>query len=273
MGHHNLQILIKSTDFEPVQEGSAQSPPAPELENYEEYSRQELPRIFRQVLEAEVSEMAQPIEACLRNRLVAMIQECQDHVFSNYRSSLSPNMSTHLPHIGSAACQILQSTSLSSAGSEEPPSAGTAKIPEDHPTDTLEVQRSPYQDSSRSIPHSMLLESTAWVAEHNESSDSGYISNPSVVDVCSQDTRGIFALRTSTWPHSQVEPQPQMSSSNAQPTQTFTSLIPNEENTDNETLPPAMNDNGLFSMDEFCELDEVDQNEFLDWEHFHNHVG
>jgi hypothetical protein len=53
---------------------------------YEEYSRRELPRLFRNALETVVSEETQHLEERLRDELVNMIQDCQDRVLSNYRS-------------------------------------------------------------------------------------------------------------------------------------------------------------------------------------------
>lgn len=63
-----------------------------ELSNYEEFSRQELPQVFRRALESAVNEQSQPIEDGLRNQLVNIIQECQSQVFSLYRTQNTSNM-------------------------------------------------------------------------------------------------------------------------------------------------------------------------------------
>ncbi|PVH71681.1 hypothetical protein DL98DRAFT_520946 [Cadophora sp. DSE1049] len=63
-----------------------QSPNTTDLTSYEEFSRQELPRLFRGALETAIASEKQLAEDRLRNRLVSMIQECQDRVFSLYRS-------------------------------------------------------------------------------------------------------------------------------------------------------------------------------------------
>jgi hypothetical protein len=73
-------------DFEAIQDDIIRSPDSEELANYEEYSRRELPRFFRSALEAAIADEAQPIEERLRSRLVGMIQDCQDRVFSTYKS-------------------------------------------------------------------------------------------------------------------------------------------------------------------------------------------
>lgn len=78
--------LTRSTDFDPVCEESAPSPDTRELEDYEEYSRQELPRLVRSSLESVVNEQTQPLEEHLRSQLLTIIQDCQDKMFSAYRS-------------------------------------------------------------------------------------------------------------------------------------------------------------------------------------------
>lgn len=83
MKHKSLITLI---DFEPVQEESMASPDSQQLSNYEEFSRQALPRFFRAALEEAINEDTQPIEEKLKSQLVDMIRDCQDRVFSTYRS-------------------------------------------------------------------------------------------------------------------------------------------------------------------------------------------
>ncbi|CAG8978418.1 hypothetical protein HYALB_00013107 [Hymenoscyphus albidus] len=85
---------VPSPYFEAATDYIQRSPGSVELSSYEEYSRQELPRIFRRALEAAVGEQALPIENVLRNRLVEMIQECQNHVFTAYRSRQAASSAT-----------------------------------------------------------------------------------------------------------------------------------------------------------------------------------
>jgi hypothetical protein len=73
-------------DFEAIRDDIIRSPESEELASYEEYSRRELPRFFRSALEAAIADEAQPLEERLRSRLVGMIQDCQDRVFSAYKS-------------------------------------------------------------------------------------------------------------------------------------------------------------------------------------------
>jgi hypothetical protein len=72
------------TDFEPVQE-DVDKLPDNELSLYEEYSRRELPRIFRGAIENIVNEGTSQLEEQLRSQLTSIIRECQDQMFSNYR--------------------------------------------------------------------------------------------------------------------------------------------------------------------------------------------
>jgi hypothetical protein len=81
----NHLILTLVLDFEPIQEEILHQPNA-EMLLYEEYSRRELPRLFRNALENVVSEETQHLEERLRDELVNMIQDCQDRVLFNYRS-------------------------------------------------------------------------------------------------------------------------------------------------------------------------------------------
>lgn len=120
-------ILTISLDFEPVQE-EAESPDCRELANYEEYSRRELPHFFRSALEAAVNDEAQPIEERLKSRLVEMIRDCQDRVFSTYRSAVASRMSAlhsssmtqSSPSAPSSSCLRLQEEETISPHLEKP---------------------------------------------------------------------------------------------------------------------------------------------------------
>jgi hypothetical protein len=79
-------LLIYASDFEAVQEDIILSPDSRELADYEEYCRRELPRTFRGALEEIVHNESQPIEENIKNQLMNIIRDCQDRVFSSYRS-------------------------------------------------------------------------------------------------------------------------------------------------------------------------------------------
>jgi hypothetical protein len=64
------------------------------LASYEEFSRLELPRVFKAALETIIEMDPEPIEEQLRDRLVNIIRECQELVFSSYRSRAAINEDT-----------------------------------------------------------------------------------------------------------------------------------------------------------------------------------
>ncbi|KAH9210188.1 hypothetical protein DL95DRAFT_413234 [Leptodontidium sp. 2 PMI_412] len=79
--------MIPSPYFEEVQEDIILSPDSRELAGYEEHCRRELPRRVRAALEEIVNTESQPMEESIRNQLMSIIRDCQDRVFSSYRSS------------------------------------------------------------------------------------------------------------------------------------------------------------------------------------------
>ena len=84
----------KNLDFEPIQEESDLAVECQALANYEDYSRQELPRLFRSVLETAIDNQAQPIEEQMRQQLTSMIRSCQDRIFADYKALLLRNSAT-----------------------------------------------------------------------------------------------------------------------------------------------------------------------------------
>jgi hypothetical protein len=91
------EALIK-VDFEPVQENIVQSPDSRALADYEEYSRQELPRVFRSYLEDAVNNETQHLQEHIRSHLVSIVQDCQDRMFAAWRSKCSRRMSQAMPN-------------------------------------------------------------------------------------------------------------------------------------------------------------------------------
>jgi hypothetical protein len=108
-------MLTVVLDFEPIQEEVTHQPDA-EMLLYEEYSRQELPRLFRNALETVVSEETQHLEERLRDELVNMIQDCQDRVLSNYRSLNTNGKPTEAAEQTGGA-----RNSIANSGSDIPP--------------------------------------------------------------------------------------------------------------------------------------------------------
>ena len=126
---------------------------------YEEYSRRELPRLFRNALETVVSEETQNLEERLRDELVNMIQDCQDRVLSNYRSLNTNGRSTEAGEQTKGAIN-----SIRISGLDIPP------LPND--LETFYKRPPPIQEIGR-----RFSEATASEQLHRvESADSGYTS-------------------------------------------------------------------------------------------------
>ncbi|KAF8858161.1 hypothetical protein BDZ45DRAFT_743595 [Acephala macrosclerotiorum] len=174
--------MIPNPYFEAVQEDLVLSPDSRELADYEEYCRRELPRDFRAALEEIVHNESQPIEESIVNqlmngRLVNIIRDCQDRVFSRYRSSAgtaagtpSRNPTTlHSPVMASQEARpgISMTTSTTpelSLGRIAPPFFQPLS-PQTHLRSRLEV--------------SDLQNNVSKAPEGRDPSDSGYSSNGS----------------------------------------------------------------------------------------------
>lgn len=102
--------------FEVVQENHTQSPDSRELANYEEFCRHELPHSIRAALEEIILNESHPIEEILRNRLVTIIRDCQDKVFSRYRESTTTNVASPLRTRTESSSSIITSPTLASDG-------------------------------------------------------------------------------------------------------------------------------------------------------------
>jgi hypothetical protein len=114
----HVQLLISDSDFEPVTEevsviGGVSSPNSQQLAEYEEYSRRELPRLIESTLEQAAQNGTRIIEDNLRRSLPDMIRDCQDRVFSNFRSTRASN-------IGSPLADSHQGTDFTAPGLFQP---------------------------------------------------------------------------------------------------------------------------------------------------------
>lgn len=165
-------ILINSIDFEPILDDTTSSL---EFESYEQYSRQEIPRLFRRALEAVVNEQAIVIEEQLRDQLVGIIQQCQDRAFLNYLNHLSGNASSavvsehHARPVVTAVSH--QSTTQPLYSNTEVLPSGAITMPEDHPVYELDVLDDTigYDDGSQLISDLMTLESYTGLTPESES--------------------------------------------------------------------------------------------------------
>jgi hypothetical protein len=157
-------MLIVITDFEPVQEDADKVPDA-ELLLYEEYSRRELPRIFRGAIENIVNEGTSQLEEQLRSQLTSIIQECQDKMFSNYRQQ-KPSTKVLEERVLPGTDTILSEPANTDPGID---SDDLARF----------YQRPP---SPRNNVVELTVSSTKKPAQkHNSSADSGYASDISTI--------------------------------------------------------------------------------------------
>jgi hypothetical protein len=101
--HRHGQMMLTIPDFEPVQE-NAQSPDSRAVADFEAFSRQQLPRYFRNYLEEAVNNETQHLEEHIRSHLVTIVRDCQDRMFSAYkiRSAKQNDDATQTP---SSTCE------------------------------------------------------------------------------------------------------------------------------------------------------------------------
>lgn len=83
--------------FEPVEETVESNPDAQKLADFEEYRRNQLPRMLWAALEEVVHKEMEPVEERLRTQLMGVIRDCQDQVFSMYESKLDSNSDPFFP--------------------------------------------------------------------------------------------------------------------------------------------------------------------------------
>lgn len=150
-----LNIMWK--DFEPIVE-DGDSISSSEIERYEQYSRQEIPRLFRSALEAAANEEAVIIEGRLRDRLVDIIRLCQDQAFanySNYRLSNASSTAIPEPYIEPMVSQTVEeATLLPSSVFLEPPSPRAVRTLENdlmHEWDCIWLQDAKWREWSINI--------------------------------------------------------------------------------------------------------------------------
>ena len=189
----------QNVDFEAIQDNIMRSPESEELTSYEEYSRRELPRLFRDALEAAIADEAQPIEERLRSQLVGMIQDCQDRVFSAYRSrrSFDSPSSNHV-----VARSPLGHPRLSSPVEQAMPNS--AEVASTGIVEAL-YEGAPLQAFH---PETDVADATSKRSTENPPSDSGYISEPSLLSSDSFSVGSMAASQTLPAGNSQQQQSP-----------------------------------------------------------------
>jgi hypothetical protein len=251
-------------DFEAIQDDIIRSPDSEELANYEQYSRRELPRFFRSALEAAIADEAQPIEERLRSRLVGMIQDCQDRVFSTYKSrrgSGTPSSNV-----------VAENTSLEQLSSPLPMRHGKASIPEgtDNATGILETfyERPPPQIHVQPYSDVVLGSSIPNAIELNTSTNLGCASDLSLHNSQSLSMEQMSVSGTATASGSQTQQFPDT----PQLPEDFNAGInypfPFKNGTDGHSYSYESGNIPIpvLSMEDCCELDErLDNFDFDKW--------
>lgn len=195
-----LQWLTETqnADFEAIQDNIIRSPESEELTSYEEYSRRQLPRLFRDALEAAIAGEAQPIEERLRSQLVGMIRDCQDRVFSAYRSRRSFDSPSSNP--------VVARSPLGHSRLSSPVQQAMSNITEVANTGIVEIlyEGAPLQTSHTETD---VKDATSKLSSENPPSDSGYISEPSLLSSDSSSIDSMTASQTLTADNSQSQEQ------------------------------------------------------------------
>jgi hypothetical protein len=182
-------MLTTITDFEPILEDVDQ-PRETELLLFEEYSRQELPQMFRDSIETLVSEGTQPLERQLLGQLTTIIQECQDRIFSNYLRQM-PRSSPSSAVIGE---QTISGTIIEAPGHEGITSNELSHFFQRPPPPQMDVVG--------------LSSSTASSSSHryNNSTSIGYLSDTSTLP-SSQDLPEYTSIHHSIGSSGAAEPE------------------------------------------------------------------
>jgi hypothetical protein len=162
-------------DFETVQEDTALSPDSRELADYEEYCRRELPRDFRAALEEIVHNESQPIEESIRNRLLDIVRDCQDRVFSRYRSSAGREAAT--PSINPTSPDSPMISMRETRNDMSLTANGTAGISFGRITPPFFHPPSPQSHLRSRLEVSDLQNNASKAPDGKDPSDSGYSSN------------------------------------------------------------------------------------------------
>lgn len=191
---------LTAADFETAQDDITRSPNSEELNSYEEYTRRELPRFFRDALEAAIADETQPIEDRLKSHLVGMIHDCQDKVFSAYRSR-----------------RTADTPSFSQMPARIPPNSLELPSSVEEPQDIIETlfERAPPQTSFPFHSDIDVGGVNSKMPKQNMASDSGYFSDLQLLNSDSLNSEDIAASENITADSSQL----QMSPETPQPTE------------------------------------------------------
>ncbi|KAF8859289.1 hypothetical protein BDZ45DRAFT_725399 [Acephala macrosclerotiorum] len=95
-----------------------------EVEKYEDYLRQELPKFFKRALDSAISEEIQPIEERLGRKMMEILEEAQKLAFSTYRSMIDSAAGSPPPNFLQEETYLLVANP-SLTNPKDPPSASS----------------------------------------------------------------------------------------------------------------------------------------------------
>jgi hypothetical protein len=81
-------IPIPYIEYQPC---TGQTAEPSNIASFQEFSRLELPRLVRRTLEVIIEQEAQPLEEKMKERLVDVVKECQNHLVSMFQSISGPS--------------------------------------------------------------------------------------------------------------------------------------------------------------------------------------
>jgi hypothetical protein len=238
------------TDFEAIQENPSQSPDSRGLADYEDYARQELPRVFRASLEEIIRSQSQPLEDSLRSQLVTIIRDSQDRVFSRYRESIASDGFTPSGNPANCSAPAMASTSPAQAMNNSSFNNDTnAEIPTINSVPPYLQPPTPQNDIGS---HHQIDASHCVVPPHENkpSSDSGYGSSSSDLPSSSppsNEVRNSGTANTAFEPH---QPRGEMH---------LDMSLPQTDPAEEDTVLSSTEDFDLMPIAEYPSL------EFLNW--------
>jgi hypothetical protein len=100
-----MYITDSAADFERIQDNAAASPESP---SFEDYTRRELPRLFRTYLDRTVNRRLQSLDGDLKGELVNMIRDCQEQLSQAYRARFEFNRAETVTTTGLPIVDILE---------------------------------------------------------------------------------------------------------------------------------------------------------------------
>jgi hypothetical protein len=182
------------TDFEDLQKDLSLSLDSRQLADYDEYYRREQSWAVRAALEEIVQIQWQPIEENLGNQLIDIIRDCQDGLFSKYKSLTGTKSDMPFGNPASPRSTVIAQDSMTSLAmaanvTSEPSFGGIASFFQ---------SPSPQVDLGSRLEAFDLQESSMHIPQNTDLSNSGYNSSDvRIVPVISSSSNNYFNVELS----------------------------------------------------------------------------